>query len=88
MRRLQNERQWNAAREKLHMLQVGYERIRQRTDGNEQVRALSLRSFGRRIKQLKEEIMWYESHARVPESSGPVVTSASEPGETSTPCTN
>jgi hypothetical protein len=88
VRRLQNEHQLNTTREKLRTLQQGYETIRQRTDGNPQVRELTLRSFGRHIKQLKEEIMWYESHARVRPPSAPDVTPATRPGETSTPCTN
>ncbi len=88
MRRLQNDRQLNATRDKLRMLQENYETIRQRTDGNEHVRELTLRSFGRLIKQLKEEILWYESHARVREPGDPAVTSMPNPGETSSPCTN
>jgi hypothetical protein len=88
MRRLQNERQLNATRDKLRMLQENYEMIRQRTGGNEHVRELTLRSFGRLIKQLKEEIMWYECHARIREPGGPAVASLPKPGETSSPCTN
>ncbi len=86
--KLQNERQLNATRDKLRMLQENYEMIRRRTDGNEHVRELRLRSFGRLIKQLQEEIIWYESHALVRETNGPGAASMANTGETSTPCTN
>ena len=49
---------------------------------------LTLRSLKRLIKQLQEEIIWYESHARVRESSGSAVASISNPGEASSKCTN
>ena len=69
MKRLQNERQLNATREKLQMLQEHYEEARQRTGDDQHVRELTLRTLGRLIKQLKEEIIWYECHARVREPS-------------------
>jgi len=88
MKRLQNERQLNATREKLKMLEEQYEKSKKRPGGNEYVRELTLGSLGRRIKQLKEEIMWYECHARVREPSSPAAVSTSKPGEASSTCTN
>ena len=87
-KRLQNERQLNATRDKLKLLEGQYEKTKQRPGGNEHVRELVLGSLARRIKQLREEIMLYESHFRVRPSSGPAVASASNPGGTSTPCTS
>ncbi len=86
--RLKNERQLNATRDKLLMLEEQYEKSKKRQGGNEHVRALTLGSLARRIKQLKEEIMWYECHARAHRSSPAAVASSLGPGETSTPCTN
>jgi hypothetical protein len=86
--RLQNERQLQATREKLQMLEEQYEATRQRPGDNERLRELTLSTLGRLIKQLKEEIMWYESHARAREPSSPAVTSLPNTGETSSPCTN
>ncbi len=86
--RLQNERQLNATRDKLKLLEGQYEKTKTRPGGNEHLRELVLGSLARRIKQLREEIMWYESHSRVRPSSGLAVASASNPGGTSTPCTN
>jgi hypothetical protein len=86
--RLQNERQLHATREKLQMLKEQYETTRQRPCDNERLRELTLSSLGRLIKQLKEEIMRYESHASAREPSGPAVTSMPNSGETSSPCTN
>ena len=86
--RLQNERQLQASREKLQMLKEQYETTRQRRCDNERLRELTLSSLGRLIKQLREEIMSYESHARVREPGEPAVTSMPNPGETSSPCTN
>jgi hypothetical protein len=88
MKRLQNERQLNATREKLKMLEEQYEKSKNRPGGNEYVRELTLGSLGRRIKQLKEEIIWYEAHARVRESVGAAAAPMPNPGETSAPCTN
>ncbi len=88
MKRLQNERQLNATREKLQMLQQNYEMIRQRTGGNQHTRELTLRSFGRLIKQLKEEIIWYECHAGVREPVDSAVATILNTGGPSAPCTN
>jgi hypothetical protein len=86
--RLQNERQLNATRDKLKMLQEQYATTRERQCSNEYVRELTLSSLGRLIKQLKEEIIWYESHARVREPSGSDAASIVNTGGTSAPCTN
>ena len=88
MKRLQNERQLNATREKLKMLEEQYEKSKKRPSGNEYVRELTLGSLGRRIKQLKEEIMWYECHARVREPIGSAAATISNAGGPSAPCTN
>jgi hypothetical protein len=88
MKRLHNERQLNATREKLKMLEEQYERSKTRAGGDEYVRELTLGSLGRRIKQLKEEIMWYECHARVREPVGSAAATVLPSGGTSTPCTN
>ena len=86
--RLQNERQLNATRAKLKMLQEQYKATSQRLADNERLRELTLSSLGRLIKQLREEIIWYECHARVREPSGAPAAPMSNTGETSTPCTN
>jgi hypothetical protein len=86
--RLQNERQLNTTRDKLNMLQEQYAATKQRECDNEYVRELTLRSLGRLIKQLKEEIARYECHARVREPISPAVTPTPHSGETSSPCTN
>jgi hypothetical protein len=88
-KRLQNERQLNATRDKLKLLEEQCAKTKARHDGNEHVLELTLASLGRRIKQLKEEIMWYECHARVREpSAAAAVAPSPNPGETSSPCTN
>jgi len=83
--RLQNERQLNATRDKLDMLKEQYEATKRRPCENERVRELTLSTLGRLIKQFQEEILWYESHARVRDPSGPAVASMSNTGETSSP---
>ena len=86
--RLQNERQVNFTRDKLKMLQEQYEAAKQRPMANEYVRELTLASLGRLIKQLKEEIMWYECHAHVREPVGAAAATISNTGGPSAPCTN
>ena len=86
--RLQNERQVNFTRDKLKMLQEQYEAAKQRPMANEYVRELTLASLGRLIKQLKEEIMWYECHAGVREPVGSAAATTSNAGGPSAPCTN
>ena len=85
--RLQNERQLNVTRDKLKLLQEQYQATKPPCD-NERVRELTLCSLGRLIKQFQEEIIWYESHARVREPSGPATAPMAHTGETSSPCTN
>jgi hypothetical protein len=86
--KLQNERQLNSTRDKLRLLKEQYEATRQRPCDSERVRELTLTSLGRLIKQLQEEIIWYECHARTRELSSPAVTPTTNTGETSAPCTN
>ena len=88
MKRLQNERQLNATREKLKMLEEQHEKSKKRPGNNEHVRELTLGSLGRLIKQLKEEIMWYECHAGVREPVGSAAATTSNAGGPSAPCTN
>lgn len=88
MKKLHNTCQMNATRGKLKMLEEQYEKTKNRPGGDEHLRELTLGSLGRRIKQLKEEIMWYESHLLVREAGNPGATPIPYPGETSTPCTN
>jgi hypothetical protein len=86
--RLQNERQLNATREKLQMLQEQYQTTKQRPCDNERLRELTLCSLSRHIKQFQEEIIWYECHSGSREHNSLVVTPTPNTGETSTPCTN
>ncbi len=86
--RLQNDRQLNATRDKLKMLLEQYEATKQRPTDNQRVRELTLASLGRLIKQLREEIMWYEAHARVSQPANPAAASMTGTGGTSTPCTS
>jgi hypothetical protein len=86
--RLNNQREYDVTREKLADLQQWYTEAECRPNENAKVKELTLRSLKRLIKQLKEEIIWYECHARTCEPSGPAVVSTSNPGETSAPCTN
>jgi hypothetical protein len=88
-KRLRNGRQLSATRDKLDLLQAQYDNTKNRPGGNEHVRELVLGSLARRIKQLREEVIWYESQSRVGPSSGPAVASSSnKPEGTSSPCTN
>jgi hypothetical protein len=70
------------------MLQDQYAMTKQRECDNEYVRELTLRSLGRLIKQLQEEIITYECHARVRELNAPSAASMPNTGETPAPCTN
>ena len=87
MRKLEDQLEYETTREKLAELQQWYEEAKSRPAENEHVKELTLLSLGRLIKQLKEEMMWYDAHARVREPSGPAVAPASNPGEASK-CTN
>jgi hypothetical protein len=86
--KLQNEHQLKATREKLAMLKEQYEATRARPCESERVRRLTLSSLGRLIKQLQEEIIWYECHVRSCDPAGAAVTPMNNTGETSAPCTN
>jgi len=83
--RLLSPREYEVTREKLADLQQWYAEAQSRQTENATVKELTLRSLARLIKQLKEEMIWYECHARVRDPSGPAVTSLSNTGETSSP---
>ena len=59
---LQSQRELDATRDKLHMLEEHYEANRREQGGDEHVREVSMRSLKRLINQLKEEIARFESH--------------------------
>jgi hypothetical protein len=84
--RLLSQREYEVTREKLADLQRWYEEARERQMENEYVKELTLRSLGRLIKQLKEEKIWYECHAREP--VGSAAATISNTGGPSAPCTN
>jgi hypothetical protein len=88
MMRLNNQREYDVTREKLADLQQWYSEAECRPNENAKVKELTLRSLKRLIKQLQEEIIWYECHARVREPSGSAVAPISNPGEASSTCTN
>ena len=50
-------------REKLHLLEERYEKIRREQWGDDHVRELTQWSFKRLINQLTEEIARYKAHA-------------------------
>ncbi len=58
---LQSNRELEATREKLRLLQERYELANTQVGGDEHVRELSQRSLKRLINQLKEEIARFES---------------------------
>jgi hypothetical protein len=60
---LQSQRELEATREKLRLLEERYEADRRERGGDEHVRELSMRSLKRLINQLKEEIARFESHS-------------------------
>jgi hypothetical protein len=86
--RMLTQHQYEVTQEKLADLQRWYAEAQDRQMENAKLRELTLASLGRLIKQLKEEIIWYECHAGLRKPSGPAVTSTPNPGETSSPCTN
>ena len=64
-----NERQLNNSKKKLAELEAEYRRLSLPSDGELQYpRQLTLRSMGRLMKQLKEEIAQYESRKANPTS--------------------
>jgi len=60
---LQSQRELNATREKLRLLEDRYEAKQREKSGYEHVRELSMRSLKRLINQLKEEIARFESRS-------------------------
>jgi flagellar biosynthesis chaperone FliJ len=62
--KLETERQVKATRRKLALLEKHYEEFQNKPMANEYVKDISLRSLKQFINQLKEEIAWYECHAR------------------------
>ena len=75
-------------REKLADLQQWYAEAECRPNENAKVKELTLRSLKRLIKQLQEEIIWYECHAHIREPIGSAAATTSNTGGPSAPCTN
>ena len=65
---IENRRQWENTRAKLHELEQLYESKRQEPT-DEHIRELTLRSLKKRINQFKEEIARYEARASSPARS-------------------
>jgi hypothetical protein len=63
--KLETEQQVQITRRKLASLEKHYEDFRDKPTENEYVKEISLRSTKQFINQLKEEIAWYECHARL-----------------------
>ncbi len=66
---IENRRQWENTRAKLHELEQLYQSKRQEPT-DEHIRELTLRSLKKRINQFKEEIARYEARAGSPARSG------------------
>ena len=62
---IENRRQWENTRTKLHELEQLYER-KQHEPTDKHVQELTLRSLRKRINQFKEEIARYEARAGSP----------------------
>ena len=60
---LQTQRELDATREKLQLLQQRYDAIRQQSGGVDHVQELTLRSLKGLINQLTEEIARFEGHS-------------------------
>lgn len=60
---LQSQRELEATREKLRLLEERYEASKRERGGDEHVQELSTRSLKQRINQLKEEIARFESRS-------------------------
>jgi hypothetical protein len=86
--RMLTPHEYECTRQKLADLQHWYEESRNRPTANEHLKQLSLRSLGRLIKQLKEEMIWYECHTPGCRPERAELASTSNPGGTSSPCTN
>ena len=85
MRRLESPLEYEVTCQKLSELQRLRDEAQKRESENPYVKKLTLRSLNRLIKQLLEEKIWYECHARVCQPGGPAVASLPKPGETSSP---
>ncbi len=86
--RLKTQHEYEVTGKKLADLQQWYAEALARPNENAKVKELTLRSLGRLIKQLQEEKIWYECHARVREPNGSPVASMSNTGEPPASCTN
>ncbi len=62
---LQSQRELEATRDKLRLLEERYDAGRREQGGDEHVRELSMQSLKRLINQLKEEIARFESRSSV-----------------------
>ena len=60
---LQSQRELDATRDKLRLLEERYEANQREGGGDEHLRELTMRSLKRLINQLKEEIVRFESHS-------------------------
>ena len=67
---LQSDRELQATREKLRLLEERYEVNKREQGGDEHVRELSMRSLKRLINQLKEEIARFESRSSLRTNGG------------------
>ncbi len=88
MRKLESQLEYDVTCEKLAELQQWNSEAQSRPNKNPYVTELTLRSLGRLIKQLQEEKIWYECHARVREPNGSPAASMSNTGEPPASCTN
>ena len=61
---LQSQRELEATREKLRLLEERYAANKREPGGDQHVRELSMRSLNRLINQLKEEIVRFEARRR------------------------
>jgi hypothetical protein len=59
---LQSQRELEATREKLRLLEKQYDADKGQQEGDAHIRELSMRSLKRLITQLKEEIAQFEAH--------------------------
>ena len=67
---LQNQRELDATREKLRLLEERYEANKREHDADEHVQEISMRSLRRLINPLKEEIARFESRSSLKTTSG------------------
>ncbi len=86
--RLNNEREYEVTRQKLAELRQAYQQAQERPCDDAHVKELTLESLGHLIKQLREEMMWYESRVLVREPHEPAAASMTGAGGTSAPCAN